>query len=213
MIAFVALAAALGADTCLKELHLRAVGLNAAAGAPLGEALGANRCLEHLTLWKNGLGGKGAKAMLAGMRMNVTLTHLVAEYRRRSGRPAPHGRGHSAEAFSANHHSHPSLSSDHFPSDRAKIKALFAASNEHVYDLVKTDRRVKTIPYGPCDASFLDSHFLETSAVLRPLRSDLCRAFRMRRLFAPASVGAARGAHWSLALDGYARATPPILGV
>ena len=50
-------------------------------------------------------------------------------------------------------------------------------------------------------------------AMLRPLRSDLCRAFRMRRLFAPASVGAARGAHWSLALDGYARATPPIIGV
>ena len=112
-------------------------------------------------IWAAGMYGQHLDAWLAAVghvviipsttyfaEADVTLTHLVAEYRRRSGRPAPHGRGHSAEAFSANHHSHPSLSSDHFPSDRAKIKALFAASNEHVYDLVKTDRRVKTIPYG-----------------------------------------------------------------
>ena len=51
--------------------RLAQVGLDAAAGQPLGEALGANRSLEHLTLWKNSLGGKGGKALLTAMRNNT----------------------------------------------------------------------------------------------------------------------------------------------
>ena len=66
----------LGASLSLKELHMRACGLDSSSGAALGTALSSNRCLEHLSLWKNALGGKGGKALISGLRMNTTLTVL-----------------------------------------------------------------------------------------------------------------------------------------
>ena len=71
-----ALASALSACISLRELHMRAIGLDASSGGALGEALNANRSLEALSLWKNSLGGKGGKALVQGLRMNATLTLL-----------------------------------------------------------------------------------------------------------------------------------------
>ena len=74
--AFKAFTSALGTASSLKELHLRAVGLDENTGGALGDALGNNRALESLSLWRNALGGKGGKALFAGLRMNTSLTLL-----------------------------------------------------------------------------------------------------------------------------------------
>ena len=70
------IAAAVGACKSLKELYLRAVGLDTTGGHALGEAVATNRTLMHLSLWKNHLGDKGGKALITGLRMNSTLTVL-----------------------------------------------------------------------------------------------------------------------------------------
>ena len=73
---FKSICGALGMNPTLRELHLRANGLDTAAGKLVGEALAANKTLESLSLWKNSLGTEGIKPIVKALSAASALTLL-----------------------------------------------------------------------------------------------------------------------------------------